>query len=42
MAFDVETFAITLAMTKDRQVIEVGNSVYIDENDYLVFEESNE
>lgn len=40
MAFDPETFAITVAMMKYRQIIEVGNSVYIDENDYLVFEES--
>lgn len=42
MAFDPETFAIAMAITKDNQIIEVGNSVYIDENDYLVFEESEE
>ena len=42
MAFDPETFAITVAMMSEKQVIEVGNSVYIDENDCLVFEESEQ
>ena len=41
MEFDPETYAITAAMMKSKQIVQVGNSVYIDEDNYLVFEESN-
>lgn len=41
MAFDPETFAITTAMMKEKQIVEVGNTVYIGDDNYLVFEESS-